>query len=93
MLFGLLRGAALALLVSTLVYLAVSAYVRSLRRQKLEQDWDVAYRPGENPEGRAEFIARGMRAFRKSLAYRLLWLIYAVPLAFAVVTVWVMNHQ
>ncbi|WP_126974874.1 hypothetical protein [Frigidibacter oleivorans] len=89
----LFRSLAVMAVVLTVVYWLVSAYARSLRRERLERDWDE--NPPENATGadRAAFVARGMEAYRHSLRHRLIWLIYVLPLVATAAIVYTVNVQ
>ena len=67
-------------IVLTVVYLSVSWFVISTRRERLERDWDAA-NPDGDPVARNAAVDDGVRAFRASAAYRALWLIYVLPAA------------
>lgn len=60
----------------SLVYVCLWIYSRSVRREKLEDQWDA-----EQPEGisRSKFIEDGMQAYHNSLRPKLLLLVYVVP--------------
>ncbi|MBK5944944.1 hypothetical protein CCR83_00395 [Rhodobacter veldkampii DSM 11550] len=89
----MVRGAALALIVLTIIFVVVRIYARSVRREALEKEWDAAYLADENPEARADYIDRGMATYERSLARRLVWLVYVIPLGLAALTAFAVNHQ
>jgi len=60
----------------SIVYVCVSLYSRSVRRERLEDDWAEEPRSGMTRE---EFIAAGMADYESGLRKRLLLLIYVVP--------------
>jgi len=64
----------------SVIYLAVSVYSRSLRRENLENDWAEEH-PGddESPE-REAFIEAGMTEYNSSLRRKLILLVYIIPL-------------
>ena len=72
----------------SVVYVAVSIYSRSVRRERLEKQWDAAQGPGE----RAAFIAAGMESYQKSLRRRLIWLVYIVPTMVISALVYLLNY-
>jgi hypothetical protein len=83
----------------TVVYLAVSAYSASVRREKLEREWDtdparsMTEGGGGTEADRAAFIKAGMDHYRHGLRRRLIVLVYILPmLAFAII-VYVVNVQ
>ena len=92
MILGWLRLLVLALVGLTVVYVLVSIYSKSVRREKLEKQWDGdPAREGLSQEDRAIFIEDGMVAYRDSLKRRLLWLIYIIPMIVFVIIVVTVN--
>ncbi len=77
MIIGWLRMLFFALIGLTIVYFLVSIYSRSVRRERLEEQFDAGDRQGD----RDEFIRQGLAAYDKGLRRKLLLLIYIVPLA------------
>ena len=91
---GMIRAGLMAFVLLTVVYLLVSIYSRSVRREKLERAWDT------NPahEGAADgerdaYIEAGMTAYRGSLRRKLIWLVYIIPMAVVLATVYAVNYQ
>ncbi len=91
--FGLLRLAVVGLVVLSVVFVALRLYLRSLRRESLENEWDAA-RPDE-PDSRAreEFIHRGMAEYDARLKRRLIWSVYVAPAVLVVVVLLVTNFM
>ena len=71
----------------TIIYFVTSIYSRSVRREKLEKEWDTdPAREGVPADERRAFIEGGLQTYDTGLKKRLLWLIYVVPtIAFAAV--------
>jgi len=89
---GLIRLAVVGFVLLTVVYVLVSIYSRSVRRERLEKEWDTdPANEGRLPDERAAFIEAGMQAYRHSLRRRLIVLVYVVPLAAAAVTAYLVN--
>lgn len=89
---GLLRASLLGFVLLTVVYLLVSVYSRSVRREGLEKEWDGdPANEGRLPDERAAFIEAGMQAYRHSLRRRLILLVYIVPLVAAAATAYLVN--
>lgn len=82
----LIFGGAIGL---TLVYWIVSAYSRSVRREKLERAFDAGGIGGL----REEFIAAGLRDYEHSLRRRLIVLVYVIPVVLIVLIAYVVNHS
>jgi Ca2+/Na+ antiporter len=92
MIIGWLRLLAVALVGLTIVYVLVSIYSRSVRREKLEKEWDTDPAREGAPAGEREaFIEDGMEHYRHGLKRRLLWLIYIIPMIVFVVIIYVVN--
>lgn len=91
---GLFRLAVFGFVALTVVYLLVSIYSRSIRREKLEKAWDSdPAREGSLPDERAAFIAAGMEAYRHSLRRKLIVLVYVIPMAIVGLTAYLVNYQ
>lgn len=89
---GLIRLAIVGFVLLTVVYVLVSIYSRSVRRERLEKEWDTdPANEGRLPDERTAFIEAGMQAYRHSLRRRLIVLVYVVPLAAAAVTAYLVN--
>lgn len=89
---GLIRLAVVGFVLLTVVYVLVSIYSRSVRRERLEKEWDTdPANEGRLPDERTAFIEAGMQTYRHSLRRRLIVLVYVVPLAAAAVTAYLVN--
>lgn len=84
---GFLRLAIFGFIGLTIIYVLVSIYSRSVRREKLEKAWDADQGPGE----RDAFIAAGMEEYRTGLRRRLIWLVYIIPTAVVLGLLYVLN--
>lgn len=80
--------------VLTVVYLIVSAYSASVRRERLENQWDTdpAYEGGTEAD-RAAFVEAGMDHYRHGLRRRLILLVYVLPMVAFAIIVYVVNVQ
>lgn len=62
----------------TVIYFSVSLYSRSVRKERLEDEFDA-----ENPDGdrdaRDTFVAEGLKAYDASIRPKLIGLVYVVP--------------
>jgi hypothetical protein len=90
-LLALFRLIVLVLLLEAMFYLLLRIYIRSLRREKLEEIWDTRHPgfAGDNPS-RDEFVRKAMVGFDKTLKSRLLWLVFIIPtLAIIGIVYWV----
>jgi hypothetical protein len=72
---ALIRLAVVGFVVLTVLYVIIGIYVRSLRRERLEEMWEEEGKPGE----RDDYVARGMAEYNASLRPRLLLFVYIIP--------------
>ncbi|MCJ1902239.1 MULTISPECIES: hypothetical protein [Paracoccus] len=88
-----LRLIGMVLLVELVFYLLIGTYIRSLRREELEKEWDRRHpeRAGPSPE-RAEFVRRSMVGFSKTLRGRLALLVLVLPVVAIVVIIVIVNY-
>ena len=63
-------------LILGVIYICVSIYSRSVRREKLEKWWDEAPREDMTREA---YIADGMAQYEAGLRRKLIWLIFVIP--------------
>lgn len=84
---GYIRLAIFGLVGLTVVYVLVSLYSASIRREKLEDRWEAEGRPGD----RDAYVERGMRAYRKSFRRKLIVLVYVIPIIAVSVLVYLLN--
>ncbi|SLN36143.1 hypothetical protein [Roseisalinus antarcticus] len=75
--------------IMTVVYLCVSLYSRSVRREKLEDRWDAD--PQGDAGARRQFIENGMAEYESSLRKRLILLVYVVPAAVISTIIYIIN--
>ncbi len=77
----------------SILYLVVSVYSRSVRREKLEKRWDAAPPEGQGETERASYIEQGMREYEHGLKKRLIWLVYIIPMIVFAVTIYLINWE
>lgn len=87
---ALLRLSVFGLVALTVFYWIMRVYLRSLRREQLENDWDRDH-PGIIA-GRAEFVEQGMADYAKSLRRQLVWLVYIIPITVVGVLIYLVNY-
>ncbi len=89
---GWLRLAFVMYVGLTIIYFVTGVYSRSVRREKLEKEWDTdPAREGVPQDERRAFIEAGMVQYDKGLKKRLLWLIYVVPTVAFLATIYFVN--
>jgi len=86
---GMIRLVVFGLLFLTVVYVALSLYSRSVRREKLEREWDEEIREGD----RDAFIRKGLEEYRHSLRRKLIWLVFIVPIVVVAALIYVVNFM
>lgn len=92
MILGSLRLAFFFYVALTIIYFLTSIYSRSVRREKLEKEWDTdPSREGVSQVERTAFIEAGMVSYDKGLKKRLLWLIYILPTVGFLATIYFVN--
>lgn len=78
-----------ALAVLTVIYFIISAWSRSVRKEKLEEEWDEEIRDGN----RDAFIEQGLEEYDRSLRRKLILGVYVIPLVFILVMIYVVNFM
>ncbi|EPX82971.1 hypothetical protein [Salipiger mucosus] len=87
--YALARFLLIGFAVLTVIYLALSAWSRSVRRRKLQARWDARGGPGT----RADYVARGLRAYDRSLRRKLILGVYIVPACVVALIVYLTNFH
>lgn len=83
---GLARLIIVGFVALTIIYLCLSWYSRSVRRQKLEEEWH------QNPQGdKQAFVEQGLEDYDGSLRRKLIWGVYVVPTALVVLIIYLTN--
>lgn len=73
---GFLRFLIIGFVFMTLFYGLLTVYVRSLTRERLEEDWEKEGSIGE----RDAYVEEGIKAYERSFRPKLLLLVYILPL-------------
>jgi Ca2+/Na+ antiporter len=93
----IIRLVVFGFLLLSVLYVLVSIYSRSVRREKLEKAFDSGEATKDLPDDvkpdRASYIEGGMVAYQKGLRRQLIWLVYIIPMAVVAVTVYLVNWQ
>ena len=82
---GLIRLVIFGFIGLSVVYLLLSIYWRSLRKEKLENRWAEENPQGGDEVAREAYIERGMAEYESSARPKLLLLVYVVPTIFVAV--------
>ncbi len=87
--FALARLAVVGFVVLTIVYVCLSFYSRSVRRDKLEAEWDEEGMTGD----REAFVDEGLRDYDGSLRRKLIWGVYIIPVTAVIALIYFMNFH
>ena len=85
---GLVRLVIFGFIALSIIYLSLSIYSRSVRREKLEKQYDAAPVAGMT---RKAFVEKGVAEYNNGLRPKLLLLVYIVPTAIVAATVYITN--
>ncbi len=86
---ALIRLLFFAFIALTIIYVSVSLYSRSMRKEKLGRQWDEDIRDGD----RAAYIAAGLKEYDTSLRRRLILGVYIVPVAVVGLIIYLVNYN
>lgn len=85
--FGLARLLVVGFIALTVIYVSVSIYSRSVRRGKLELEWD-----DEGMEGDKDaWVREGLEDYDRSLRRKLILLVYVIPVVIVGTIIYVVN--
>lgn len=90
---GALRAAFFGFIGLSVIYVLVSIYSRSVRRERLEKEYDAGLPEGDAPVTRDDYIAQGMAVYEHGLRKRLILLVYIIPAVVIVLTVYFVDAQ
>ena len=85
---ALFRLLVVGLIVLTVIYWTALVYARSVRRERLEKEYDEGSLDGDVRGHRDDYIAQGMADYEHGLKRKLLWLVYILPIGTVLVLVW-----
>lgn len=88
---GLIRLVIFGFIGLSIVYVALSIFSRSLRREKLENDWAEANPGDKDMEARAAFVEAGIKVYNQGIRPKLVLLVYVVPTVVIATTLIVVN--
>jgi hypothetical protein len=89
MILGWLRLAFFGFIGLTVVYFLVSVYSRSVRRERLEKEFDAGGVEGD----RTAYIEAGMQKYEHGLKKKLIWLVYILPTLAFFATIYYVNWK
>lgn len=76
----------------SVIYLSISIYSRSIRREKLEKRWDANPPEGADAAARDAYIADGMAVYHKGFRRKLIVLVYIIPTIAVAVILYLTNN-
>ncbi len=87
---GFVRLVVFGFLLLSVIYLSLSWFTRSLRRESLENEWDE-----DQPEGisREDYVAAGIKEYNDGLRPKLLLLVYVIPTVLIATIVYLTNSN
>lgn len=93
MILGFLRLALFGAVALTVLYVLISVYARSVRREWLEKNFDAGNATGDAAGDRDAYIAQGMKDHDHSLRRKLIWLVYIIPAVVFTTLFWTLNFS
>lgn len=75
----------------SVIYLSVSIYSRSVRREKLEDEWAEDHPGSTDMAARKVFVDAGIAAYNASYRPKLIALVYVVPTVIVTAIVYIIN--
>lgn len=73
--------------VLTVIYVSLSLYSRSVRKDKLEEEW---FQEGQHGDKDA-FVKAGLEEYNNSLRRKLLLAVYVIPFSLVAIIIYVQN--
>lgn len=90
---GFIRLIVLGFVGLSVVYFAISIFSRSIRRERLEKEWDANPPAGGDTAARDTYIQDGMAEYESGFRKKLIVLVYVIPPLFVVVILYLTNTQ
>ncbi len=75
----------------TVLYWMIALYSRSVRRERLEKEYDADNAGNIDHAARDAYVETGMTAYNNSLRPKLIGLVYILPTVAVIVTVYLVN--
>ena len=89
---GLIARIVVVFLVLTVAYVVLAAWSRFKHRRALGDDYETQIRLAKQVEAKEVFIARGMKAYDRSLKPKLILGVYIIPGALAALLIWLAQY-
>jgi hypothetical protein len=88
---GFIRLVVFGFIGLSVIYLSVSVYSRSVRKERLEKQFDANHSEGAAEGARDAFVAEGMQAYNRSIRPKLIGLVYVVPTVVIATIIYTIN--
>ena len=75
----------------SILYFLISLYSRSVRKERLEEEFDADPPEGADAAMREAYITKGLEEYRSSVRPKLIALVYVVPVVFFSIVTYVIN--
>ena len=76
---GFVRLVVVGFVILSIIFVCVSLYSRSVRRERLEKHWDANPPEGADADARSAYVEQGMSEYFSGFRRRLVLLVYIVP--------------
>lgn len=90
---GFIRLIVLGFIGLSILYFLISVYSRSIRREKLEKEWDENPPDGDDLAARDTYIEEGMAEYEHGFRKKLIVLVYVIPPLFVATILYLTNTQ
>ena len=88
---GFVRLVVFGFIALSVIYLSISVYSRSVRREKLEKSWAEDNAGSTDMAARDAFVRDGIAAYNASFRPKLIGLVYVVPVVVVAAIVYITN--
>lgn len=88
---GFVRLVLFGFIAMSVVYLSISVYSRSVRREKLEDAWAEENVGSTDMAARDAYVAKGIAAYNASFRPKLIGLVYVIPTVVVMTIVYIIN--
>ena len=88
---GFIRLIVFGFLALSVIYLSISVYSRSVRREKLENAWDEDHPDSSDQTARDAHVAAGIKVYNRSFRTKLIGLVYVIPTVTVIAIVYLTN--
>lgn len=89
---GFVRLVIIGFVILTVIFVCVSLYSRSVRRERLENEWDANQAQAGDAAARQTYVEQGMAAYFSGFRRRLVLLVYVVPTVVVAALIYMMNY-